>query len=691
MPAITPFNVAMGIGAGGAMVDVTSSISGPDGVTYTYGRQSEFSDVAPGTFTFVLENQSGIYTPNNPNTTLATPVTEGMAVSWLEGTRLVSGVIQSIGFAGTEDQWGRVTITCMDVLGVANRTQLTYPAESAALAQGEFYWPFDDPVGSSAAQEVLSGWAPAFGATSASNAGVAFGIAGIDNVTDTQAQFTVPAAISQTYTAVPAGVFTGFGFALGTPPAGGSAWGMWITPGNYTSFFEFESDYLLGWRFGIHNTTFVLYAVSTSSYVSAGALVVGESYYVSAQISLASSAYTIDLYVNGVLVASDSQPSPIIPSYQFPTMILGNASYGATLVTISQVSFGEYRINGEASLPTTEAARIVLLAQTVADLTLGTVDSNLSTAVVDTQSTDQQSALSAMLDLMRTEQGQIYSTTAGSLLSPVQTVNVRARTRPTTVQASFDAVLEVSGVPQFLRDITYMYSMVTAEGPTNTATVIDTALIPRAGSSNDEETVVNLEVGDLTLWAQDRINRGANVNLKIASVTIDALTAPASLGTAAKVFGLTLGDLVEIVNLPTATTLGFTAWYGWFLGATESHTPGSSATDSFTLYLQPVLPATGIFDTNLFASGGNNVLNSAITSSASTCSAFAEDNTSYFQQSPVGYTIQIDQEQMTVTAAGSPSAGSQTLTLTRGVNGTAAAAHAANAPIEIIPTSLFAF
>lgn len=679
----------------GQMVEVTSYIQGPEGVTFSYGRQDEFRDTGPAQFSFTLENQDGRFTPNNPATPYAVPMTEGLTVSWVCGTRLVSGSIQSIGFASSEDQWGRIVVTCTDVLGVANRTYLTDLASDAAAANAWLYWPFNDPAGSASAAEINGGPSLAPDIDPEFSAVATFGITATAPTADTQVQLTEPTTNLYYFDNALDAVFPTI-----TYPAGSLGyWGFWVTPVTVNWRVELDVELANGWVLAFSGTqqgngTNVSLTITGTpvgvSYLSVP-WQVGVAHYLAVGVTNAGTTYTATIFFDGVAVGSGSWTNTVLTNAQAQPVgvrfMIGDGVY-ITTANVAHLSHAPILIHEEAAGPTTETARLQLLDQVVPQLTLWAVDPALSSAPIGVQQSSGNTALAALLDVMRTEQGQIYSTTTGTFLNPVQTVNIRARTRPSTVSATFDAAADVSGVPQFLRDITNTYSSVTATGPSTAVTVTDSSLVPRVGSATDSETILNVETVDLQEWAQDRLLRGENPSLRVASVVIDALTASDATTTA--LFGLTLGDRVRITNLPS-TQLGFSQWDGWLLGVTESHTPGATASDTFTLYLAAVLPQTGVFDTDVFADGSNNLLNATVTSTATSITVNSADTVTWFERSATGYTIQVDTEQMTVTAAGAPSGGVQTLTVTRGVNSTVAAAHTAAATVEVIPTALFAF
>lgn len=150
MSRITPFQIAMGIGAAGALVDVSSYADLAAGVQRSWGRQTEFEDVPPGTLSFVLDNSDGRFTPGNTASPLTTTVTEGMQVCWNAGGRLVAGTILAIEptFPSGESAWAQIRITCDDMLGNTGRRSLTNLLDSLSDAATPYLlWKLDDAAG----------------------------------------------------------------------------------------------------------------------------------------------------------------------------------------------------------------------------------------------------------------------------------------------------------------------------------------------------------------------------------------------------------------------------------------------------------------------------------------------------------------------------------------------------------------
>lgn len=216
----------MGVGASGALVDVSAYADLQAGVTRGWGRQTEFEDIAPGTFSFILDNAGGQFTPGNTTGNTAagfsTTVTEGMAVCWNLDGRLVAGTIQSIEplFPSDEAAWAQVRITCDDMLGNAGRRQLTNLLDSIIDgASPLLMWELNDAVGSIVPASTVAVGAGLLTLSGAN--GSAFGAAAVTGLTtDTQ--------LSLKDTLTPTAAWPTFTFTYPTTSLG--FYSFWVTP-----------------------------------------------------------------------------------------------------------------------------------------------------------------------------------------------------------------------------------------------------------------------------------------------------------------------------------------------------------------------------------------------------------------------------------------------------------------------------
>lgn len=693
-------SIAMGIGASGAMTDVSSYVDLKAGVQRSWGRTSEFGDAVPGTFSFVLDNSDGRFTPGNASSPLDTTVTEGMPVCWQLDTRLVAGTVVGIEptFPGDVSSWAQVRVTCDDMLGNAARRDISLGSSEAAFtAAGPiFRWPLDEAEGATFLQEKWTG-APAasmpvgsnmYPGSTASHIPAAAPVLRCDNAGSFSATGapTVGNVDYGTTTLGSLGVWlerdnTGAEAAvlwrhvgLGI---GGAGTGAGLTCNIRTFSGSLSMRPGLGTRIigpTMEPNTPYYCAVESSTVFSAGAWTITYTFYVNG-VSYGSSVYDQTGFGGTVTSLSTAER-------QLALSAIANTGLGGTTgnVYVSELTHTLNLMNLYPNREATPDVRLQAIAGVVPEITLDTLPT-MTPTILAVNDTTGQSALDALNDVIRTEQGHLYTTTTGTVTSPVQKVSVETRTRSSTVAYSFDVENEASGGTEFVRDITNLVSAVTAQGPDTSATWIDDTLSARAGSANTTERVLARDYIDLLAWAQDRLIRGANTQLRAVSLTVDAFTTPTDRS--ADLLALRPGDRIQVTGLPE-TVLGFSTWDSWFLGAQEIH---DVERHSFTLYLAPVLPDTAVFDTNYWMADGALTLNAGINSSVTTMQV---DTTGpLLEATTFPYDLMVDDEQVTVTNV--TGSAPQTATITRAVGGTTAASHTTSAVIEVATPSLFAF
>jgi len=679
LPRITPFEIAMGIGTAGALTDVSSYADLAAGVQRSWGRRTEFEDIPPGVFSFVLDNSDGRFTPGNTASPLTTTVTEGMAVCWNTGGRLVTGTILGIEptFPSDESAWAQIRITCTDVLGAASRRELSGGNLADALLEAAdpfILWPLTDEAGSTTAEETTNnGVGPlrirtlplpgSFGLPGVSvELGTSFGGGGADGLT--LASRAVP--LDFNYSSSDHGYF-----------------GFWATPTAANSFSFLVNDGLLGisyvyfdWNRNVANK-FSVWSNAASAWTPPAGFFSTEWHYFSYFSELVGGNLVQSLYVDGVQVISLNRGAlPLMGKVLDAVWWDPNS----TDCRISRISHSRYLPHEELALAENTSELFAALAAMIpatATISADISPSSISSAVRSGSIMDNLNVAN------RTEQGAMYSSVSGTLTSPTETLVIRDRTRPVTISMSWDVARELDGAPEFVRDITNMVASVTSVSPTQSVTYSDPDIAARASYANTSEEIAYTGYSSMLGWNQDRLQRGANVQLRVASVTIDAMTTPADR--TSDLLALVPGDRHQFTGLPS-TQLGFSTWDGWLLGADELHT---LTEHTFTLYFQPVLPATAIFDTNYFMGDTDLTLSASITSGATSMSVATATTTTKLETTAFPYTLVIDSEQVTVTAC--TGATPQVATITRGVNGTTAAAHSSGAAVEVAAPALYAF
>lgn len=216
--------IELACGVAGAYVDVTADIVLDEPAVASSGRTSDFEDTPPGTFSFVLDNSTGKYTPGNTGSSLATTLVEGMRASWLEDSILISGSIRRVDpyFASMVATSARVKVTCDDMLGNAGRRDLGVLVDSIlAGATPYLLWPLDDAVGTGTPRETVQGSTNLLALTTAS--GSAFGAAAVTGLAGATQLTLKDSLAASSGTAWPT-------FAFTYPTASLGFYSFWITP-----------------------------------------------------------------------------------------------------------------------------------------------------------------------------------------------------------------------------------------------------------------------------------------------------------------------------------------------------------------------------------------------------------------------------------------------------------------------------
>lgn len=683
-------SVAMGVGVAGAMTDVSSYADLEAGVSRSWGRKSEFDDTAPGTFSFTLDNADGRFTPGNTASALATTVTEGMSVCWKldDGaghTRLVAGTVQGIepAFPSGESAWAQVRITCDDMLGNAARRSIgSLPDALFDVATGIALWPLNDGEGTIFPAQTRGGALLRMGSFGAT--GVTYGV--------TTSQIKVEESVCALVPGDSAGIESQRTPRSYYPSTSYGGWGMWVQRASELSVFHATIDYsmILG------GSPIIIVATNTSTYltpgvgssITTGALSSGTAHYLSYTTAVSgtfpSIAISVEFFVDNISVGTSSYSGgTILPlgGYQQIQVRPRSGSLWVDTCYVSRIAHSLTRIDEPSATTTTAPLRLAAIASTTPEITFDTLPT-LSPALLGPLVESSGSALDEINRFVRGEQGYVYTATTGSLTAPTQKVTLRSRDRTTTALYTFGVESESSGSTEFVRDVTNLLSRVTVAGTDVTVTYSDSTLAARAGSSNASEDIPLFDYTDVFTWATDRTVRGANVNLRAASFTVDAFTTPTNR--AADLLAFVPGDRIQVTGLPS-TQLGFSTWDGWLLGVDETHTLNSH---EFTMYLSPALPTPGIYDTNYWMADGALTLSSSIASAGATSMSVATTGPK-LETSAVPYDLLVDSERVTVTAC--TGATPQVATITRGVGGTTATTHTTAAVIEVPTSSLYGF
>ena len=660
--------LALGVGASGALVDVSDFVEFEDGIERMWGRDDQFYDVDAGEYSFTLNNADGRFTPENDDTVYDTPLIEGAAVCLSVDGRLTAGTVRGVeaGFLEDESTWARVVVTCDDMLGAASRRRLTsLTADMVAGAGPIALWPFNDPEGSVLVTNQLPD-GRALRVVDTDKVTITFGEDAREFSSNNQARLTAAAATSGTLQSED---WAGIQNEFATPYLG-----VWITPLNSTSYLEIAGMNVGGLatgvptRIGLQNGNWMLWNTSTNAWVTGAAVVVGRATHVSVGNG---DGTTIGLFIDGEQVVgyNDSFVSGTGPI----TITVGNAAYGATDVIIGELALTAARLRVEGLDGATAADRLAALDQTASAISLSSLPAGLSDAALSSDDVDRQSLLDALNNVIRTEQGHIYAATTGTLTNPTESVVVRDRDRPAAVDYEFDVEDELQGAPEFVRSLADLVASVDVDTPTGAYTVVDEDLIGRVGDSSASEFVLLRDGVEAIAFGEDRLRRASNTQMQVQTVVVDAMTTPADRS--ADLLAMVAGDRIRITGLPSAQ-LGYTAWDGWLLGVKERHSP---LEHTFEMHLQPCLPYVAELDANLYMADGELTLSSSVNSSVTSISVATTGARLSTDETP--YVVQVDDEQLFVTACSN--ATPQVLTVVRGYNGTAAATHSSGALVDL--------
>lgn len=693
MPRLS-LEVALGVGAAGALVDVSSYARLTDGLSYRWGRTDQFYGAEPGVFSFVLDNEDGRFTPGNVASALDTTLTEGMAACVSVGGRLIAGTVRSIEpeFPSAEAAWSMVRVSCDDLLGRLARTRLLSVPDQLPDSAGTFgFWKFDEDAGSTAALDSGPLALPAFAEGAAFGYVPEFGEQALPWIGDTQAE----GGGSPSSTAV--NFDTGdFRSAFDYPSGSGGAYGFWFTPlvpsGDATIYFHLRAplrggNILLasigasaGLTFSVESLPF-----PTASGPSPIALEVGVPAYISFEVDVQGSDLRVRSFVNGVEARTSSAAlvggsSAWDLSPQRLEMKM-RSSLATTSYRVSRVSHTLVRVQEEFAVATPTSLSTLSFLGLVDPDVVYDIPSGLTDAQVSLANIAGDSSLDLLNDVLKAEQGHVHAVTTGTLTSPTEELVLRERDRPASVTAAFSVEDELTDAPKLIRDITNLISSLRVDTPDVRLLVQDDTLRTRAGGASDSERIITTDLIYSRAWGQDRIVRGSGRQMQIQSVIVDAFTTPTDRS--ADILGLVPGDRVQFTGLPS-TQLGFTTWDGWFLGAEERHSIDEHA---FELYFSPVIPDLGKYGTALYAAGGSLSLSAGIDSAVTSMSVATTSR--QFTTSELPQTVVVGSEQMTVTAVSG--ATPQVFTVVRGVNGTTAASHSSGATVEIVPTFVYGF
>jgi hypothetical protein len=619
----------------GVWTDVSASTGR---ATVRRGRDSQFTDIQPGTLTFTLDNPDGAFTPDNPTSAYYPNLVEGKRVR-LRVTKSATTYTRFLGrIASIQPKYppmiaeSTTTIVAKDALGQLQDMQLQDALTMQVLSQSPVaFYPLDEPAGSTWASSIArTTQAPALAQRSSGRGGsLAFANGpgpGVDQApapvftaVDDQngwylfseadfayatsgnfslecwfASSTQAAAASSDFSTI-VSLTTRKNPGTNVPHDNAAE----ITLGSDRTFGQVVDD--IRARATWADSSFVS---TTFDGVDRGTLD-GALHHAVYTESTAGATVTQKVYLDGALIQTNtyaltSGPARPLTRLQvgglygpigwgYTGMLAGVAVYTGALSAadvFANYASGQPRAAGDT------------LDQQLARLTTWTG----ITCAFDTTSgrtavlgrTENRSGLDVLLEIVRGETGLIYHDYAADQVI----ARHRTSTRKTTVALTIDADADADGGPEFVRNTADRVSIGVGKSPTSTQVAYDATLAASIGPVQGEvETTLGDDV-QLQSVASDRISRGRDVALRLKSLSVDLMTAQNDLYGA--FFALLPGDRVRGTNLP-ATHLGVTYKDGYVQGWTEI-----ISTDGYLVELDlddADAMTEGVWDTSRWAFG----------------------------------------------------------------------------------------
>lgn len=718
-----PSNVALEIEfTAGVWTDV-STLTGR--AVIRRGRDSQFTDIQPGTLTFTLDNPDGAFTPDNTLSTNYPNLVEGKRVR-LRVTKSATTYTRFLGKIASIDPKvpknvanATTTIVAKDALGQLQDMNLRQALTMQVLANNPVaFYPLDEPAGATKASNVVPGsLAPALAIRSTgrggslvfgeSNAGPGVDGAGAPRFTsvDDQNGWYLLSESAFPYATMGDLTFECWFASSEISPAGSvisHVIAMLENKRNASSavaaddyvYLYYQSNHFtasdpidepIG---GAHSTT----AVGSGTAIPADAQIAdGALHHLVYTESTSAGTVTQKLYVDGALWNTNTYATASLPlvtlnllqvggqygvtGYAFNGVIAGVAVYAGALSAAAVAD------NYAAGMPVANGDTLdeQLVRLTAWSGITCTFDTASGRAAVLGKTLDR-SALDVLLEIVRGESGYVYHDYAADQI----VARHRTSVRKTTVALTVDAVADAVGEPGFVRNSADRVAIGIGKSPTSTQISIDATIEAAIGPVTGQvETTLGDDV-ELQSIASDRISRGRDVTLRIKDLSVDLMTAQNDLY--ASFFALLPGDRLRLTSVPS-TFLGVTRKDGYVQGWQETISIDGYEVD-FDLADADGL-TEGIWDTSRFAFGdgvctvtGGTAVGGTGTGTIILTWASGDALSTSAGDYPMDFNW--NGERVTVTAAPAGGTSPRTLTITaRGVAPTSARVHAANEPIDV--------
>lgn len=681
----------------GVWTDVSTRVQG-DSIEIKVGRESAAGGILPGTLDCVVDNPDGVWTPDNPLSSLYPNLIEGKRIR----VKATKGAASSYRFVGrltaiepdypSNPELATTRLGAVDLLGELRRmsglpSMSQLASEAACRTNGGAYWPMTD---------------------SPSTAGVL--AASFRSGTNDYPNLTpVAVAASPSIAYASDNTFPGGGAEcvalsatalLATSQAAG-----WAQVGGW---------FYLSATSAQTNVLYLGSAKPTSYITGSGPNAIAVTWTPSSGV-LAMTGASLTLY---------AYPQPGWHYIAISGVGTASVTYNVDGVTQSSVatptvtpillSIGGVGAMSVRDICTATPTSTTIIPGTVLDLarSLATITSDIATVLTsrglamtlawsDTTDVSTQPALMPLsegktaLDLIvaiaNSQSGIAYATYSASATQTLTLVATRTA-RPTAAALTLDVEADLDGGPTLARDVSGKQASATANGPATTVTATDITASADGASVSVDTALKNAN----SLWsvATDQLAQSRYARLRIVRVVLELATAVSDRYAA--FFATSIGNRLRMSNLPT-TYFGTTYADGYILGWTER--PGIDGYPvSFNLAAADA-PAEARFDDATFGrfawgdgiatvTGGTCV---GVTGTGTLIIATASGPT--LTTSAGAYPLQLDWngECVTIGSAPASSVSPQTVTVTaRGQNGTVARTHGAGEQVEIYMAARFA-
>lgn len=667
----------------GVWTDVSTRVQG-ESIEIKVGRDSAASGILPGTLDLVVDNPDGVWTPDNPLSSLYPNLVEGKRIR----VKTSKGAATSVRFVGrlttiepdfpSTPELATTRLGAVDLLGELQRmsglpSMSQLASEVACRSNGGAYWPMTDGP-STAAGLAASFWSGTSDHPNLTPVSVAAS-ASIDYASDNTFPGGGAECVALSATALTA-TSTGTGWAQ----VGG--WFYLSAASAQTNLLFLGYSKPLSYSTAAGNGVGVYWYPASSTVVMVGALstltwtVTPGWHYVAVNgVGTATVGFVVDGHVDASSATAGATPTVLsvggagtLSVRDLCTAVPGSASIPGSVLDLGR------------PLQTITADIATVLASRGLSMTLAWSD---TTDVANQPALMPPSVGKTALDLIaalaNSQSGVAYAAYSTSATQTLTLVANRTA-RPTSAALTLDVEADLAGGPTLARDVYGKQASATANGPATSVTATDTTA-SADGASVSVDTALKT-ANDLWSVATSRLAQSKYTKLRITQVVLELATA--ANDRYAAFFATVLANRLRLSNLPS-TYFGTTYTDGFVLGWTER--PGVTGYPVALNLAAADAPPEARYDENTygrFAAGGTMTLTSGITSSGTAVSITTSSGPT-LTTSAGAYPLDIvvDGERMTIASAPAGAASPQAVTVTRGIAPTTAVAHSAGAPIDV--------